>query len=263
MKLLQLEQTPAYVRDNEHVKNGYRPEMSARRACFSVFALHNETLNIWSHGITSIIFMFCLIDFNTLLSGSGQPKWPMNIFICSAIALFAASSIFHTMLCVSESIYTLFRKIDMACISLLMFSMFLPFCVYCFSASTAAAYIAGAFLVSSVCCVTSMMPVFHTNAFHIYRPMVFGCIGILGLAAIAYAGLTFAVAEGALELIAGQLGACFVGAVFYASKWPERCWQQAISPSMLIKSHVLFHICIAYGIWLYYRAMLLLFNQQN
>ena len=79
---------------------------------------------------------------------------------------------------------------------------------------------------------------------------MFGCIGVLGLVAVLQASLNVKVAA----FIGGQMFACLVGAIFYATKWPE------ISlAGSLVHSHFIFHCCISLGILLYYRACLLLF----
>ena len=40
---------PDFLRDNEYIRTGYRANWSVKEAFLSLFQLHNETLNIWTH----------------------------------------------------------------------------------------------------------------------------------------------------------------------------------------------------------------------
>lgn len=48
---------PHWLRDNDYIVKGYRPPLPSIRACFnSIFRLHNETVNIWTHGLGTKIY---------------------------------------------------------------------------------------------------------------------------------------------------------------------------------------------------------------
>lgn len=40
---------PAYLQDNEFIRTGYRAELSLAQCLMSLFSVHNETGNVWSH----------------------------------------------------------------------------------------------------------------------------------------------------------------------------------------------------------------------
>ena len=41
---------PAWLKDNEYLHHGHRPELPSFQACLdSCFRLHSETVNIWTH----------------------------------------------------------------------------------------------------------------------------------------------------------------------------------------------------------------------
>ena len=65
-----IKEAPEYLVDNEYIIRGYRIgfELEKKRVTLkSMFAWHNETINIWSHFIGSLIFLLmCLYTFYTI-----------------------------------------------------------------------------------------------------------------------------------------------------------------------------------------------------
>ena len=48
-----------------HIKTGYRKQLSYQDCIYSIFCIHNETVNIWTHLGSSILFMFMgIFNFN-------------------------------------------------------------------------------------------------------------------------------------------------------------------------------------------------------
>ncbi|XP_028772787.1 heptahelical transmembrane protein 4 isoform X1 [Neltuma alba] len=48
---------PGYLRDNEYILGHYRSEWPLKQALLSVFSIHNETLNVWTHLIGFFLFL--------------------------------------------------------------------------------------------------------------------------------------------------------------------------------------------------------------
>lgn len=48
--LHKIEDVPNYLRYNPYIKCGYRQQLDIKQCCSSLFYLHNETVNIYTHG---------------------------------------------------------------------------------------------------------------------------------------------------------------------------------------------------------------------
>ncbi|RXH92180.1 hypothetical protein DVH24_033076 [Malus domestica] len=62
--LRKFEELPPYMKDNEYILDYYRCEWPLKDLLFSVFACHNETLNIWTYDT----LIPCLDSFPSLFN---------------------------------------------------------------------------------------------------------------------------------------------------------------------------------------------------
>lgn len=56
-KLFKYEELPKFLKDNEFIRDYYRCEWPLKHIFLSLFSLHNETLNVWTHLLGFIIFV--------------------------------------------------------------------------------------------------------------------------------------------------------------------------------------------------------------
>jgi hypothetical protein len=65
-------QAPLHMR-SRFIVTGYRVGYSFSRCLRSIFELHNETVNIWTHLIGFMIFLYCLLtDIDMLRTNNAQ-----------------------------------------------------------------------------------------------------------------------------------------------------------------------------------------------
>lgn len=60
-QLVEYHSLPAYMKDNEFILGHYRAEWPLKQIFFSIFTLHNETLNVWTHLIGFFLFLILTI----------------------------------------------------------------------------------------------------------------------------------------------------------------------------------------------------------
>ncbi|KAF8410243.1 hypothetical protein HHK36_002767 [Tetracentron sinense] len=56
-QLVEYHSLPAFLRDNEFILGHYRSEWPLKQVFLSIFTLHNETLNVWTHLIGFFLFL--------------------------------------------------------------------------------------------------------------------------------------------------------------------------------------------------------------
>lgn len=56
-QLIEYHSLPAFLRDNEFILGHYRSEWPIKQILLSIFSIHNETLNVWTHLIGFFLFL--------------------------------------------------------------------------------------------------------------------------------------------------------------------------------------------------------------
>ena len=103
VKVAELCDLPGWMQKDVYITRGYRPEKNSFRGCYdSLWYLHNQTVNVWSHLLTGI-FILLLFLWSSLpvLHGeyvfSAGDLWALQSYLLGAIAcLFFSVSSIHT-----------------------------------------------------------------------------------------------------------------------------------------------------------------------
>lgn len=103
---------PQWLQDNDFLHKGHRPPLPSFSACFrSIFRIHTETGNIWTHLLGCLAFTGMALYF--LTRPSAEIQWQEKVvfasFFAGAIMCMGMSFTFHTVSCHSEKVGKLFR----------------------------------------------------------------------------------------------------------------------------------------------------------
>ena len=96
---LGIEDIPDWYKDNEYILTKYRnTDRNYLYYLKSIFKLHNETFNIWTHLLGALVFLYIGISLNihyhTLSSWTSYLS--INLYVFSVFITFFFSSIMHT-----------------------------------------------------------------------------------------------------------------------------------------------------------------------
>ena len=87
---------------NDFIMSGYRLNFRGITDCFKFgFSLHNETVNIWTHLLAGLFFVYQAIDFAISIKNWNLEDIVVLIAICGCIWCMAASVWFHLCVCIS------------------------------------------------------------------------------------------------------------------------------------------------------------------
>ncbi|VDN97029.1 unnamed protein product [Rodentolepis nana] len=242
---------PEWMRDNDFLIWGHRPPLASFRMCFrSIFRIHTETGNIWTHLLGCVCFLVLCISFlsHPELNLPWDEILVISVFFISAILALGFSWIFHTFACHSERIGKLFGKLDYIGIAILEIGSFVPWIHYSFYCHTNVKIIYLC-LITILGIITMILSSYDQFSTPNYRGVRAGLFISLGLSAVAPC-LHYIYLEGFWESVTspalGWLGLMailyIIGALFYATRTPERFFPGKFD--IWFQSHQIFHVFV-------------------
>ncbi|CAK9295481.1 unnamed protein product [Gordionus sp. m RMFG-2023] len=222
---------PKYLQDNDFLLHGHRPQLESFIQCFrSIFRIHTETVNIWTHLLGCIAFLVVAAYF--ISRPSNQVLWREKLifgsFFFSAILCLGFSFLFHTMSCHSEKMGKLFSRLDYCGITFLIMGSCVPWLYYSFYCQPYIkfGYLTLIILLGIICLVISFWERFGDPDYRWLRAglfITFGCSGVVPALHYTIAnGIYTAMTLGVMGWV-GLMGLLYiVGTLMYAFRVPER-----------------------------------------
>lgn len=242
---------PDHMKDNDFIVTGYRAYYSAKQCFSSIFRVHNETMNIWTHMLGFFLYVaMLLISFNLApLDSPISDKIILALFLFSAVQCLFFSSAFHTF-CAHKRYrtYQKFQILDYCGISCLICGSFLTYLHYGFYNQLLWRIIyysvLGVLWIFGY--VLPCFPFFRSLKFRIWRAVYYVLMGVCLFilcchAMIVNQALVFVGRIGWANLVL-ELSFYLVGAVIYASRYPERWFPGKLD--IFFHSHQIWHVFI-------------------
>ncbi|XP_037086402.1 adiponectin receptor protein-like [Pollicipes pollicipes] len=261
-RLVSFHALPPWAQDNDYIHKSHRAPMPSFYACFrSIFYIHTETVNIWTHLLGCIGFVIIATYFLTRpsIEIDYQEKVVFSCFFAGAIVCMGASFIFHTVGCHSKRVLRLFSKFDYCGISLLIVGSFIPWLYYGFYCSFVpkVIYLTCVICLGSACMVVSLVDKFGEPEYRSLRAGLFLGFGLSGVVpAVHYLyseGWFNSVPLTAVGWLA-LMGALYVaGALLYAFRVPERWFPGKCD--IYFQSHQIFHVLVVAGAMVHYHGV--------
>jgi len=222
---------PAWLQDNDCVHHGYRPPLPSFYECFkSIFRVHTETGNIWSHMLGCVVFLAIAIYFVTRPDHEVQlqEKLVFSIFFVGVVACLALSSVFHTLCCHSERVGKLVLKLDYVGITLLIICSFIPWIFYGFycRSEPKITYTATIIILGIGCIIVSSWEKFSEPDLRHVRAGMFLALAMSGVIPsihyILMEGFSSAINDARFDWLMLMAVLYIFGTALYAMRIPER-----------------------------------------
>ncbi|KAI0599223.1 hemolysin-III channel protein-like protein Izh2 [Biscogniauxia sp. FL1348] len=277
-KLLGL-RNPSDRHGSDHLQTGYRRECASVWACFQSWTyIHNDTVNIYSHVIGTVIFMLTpLYVFGSEVPPRYKVSTTADILVCSTYFLgvavcFTLSTLFHTFMSHSEPWYTTGIKFDYQGILLLMWGSTVPLVYYSFPCEAASssgvrpAYWGATTALAALCSLATFHPAIGGPHLGHVRAALFGAFGFGSfLAPVAHGVLRFGLAAQRERVGLGWIGLTALcngaGVVMYALKFPERWYPRRFD--IWGASHQIMHVAVVFAALAYTKAVLQAFDYHH
>jgi len=253
---------PKWLQDNDFIRQGYRPPLPSFWDCIkSIFSIHTETGNIWTHMLGCIAFLGVASFFLSCEDPEirTEDKMVFSAFFTGACVCLGLSTCFHTFLCHSEWAGQLFSKLDYVGIALLIMGSFVPWLYYSFYCDfyPRVIYLCIEIILGITSIVVSLWPRFGEPK---YRPLRAGVFMSFGLSGVIPA-VHYSVAEGWLKALnQASLGwlilmglLYIIGTMFYALRIPERFFPGKFD--IWFQSHQIFHVFVVAAAFVHYHGI--------
>lgn len=251
---------PKWLQDNDFLHRGHRPPLPSFRACFkSIFRLHTETGNIWTHLLGCVAFIGVATYFLCSHDIQIQEKLIFGAFFAGAIICLGFSFAFHTLSCHSAEIGRLFSKLDYCGIALLIMGSFVPWLYYGFYChyQPKVIYLSIVSVLGCLSIIVSLWDKFSEPGLRPLRAGVFMSFGLSGvIPAIHYLlmeGWINSISRASLGWLVLMGLLYIIGALLYALRVPERWFPGKFD--IWFQSHQLFHILVIAAAFVHYHGI--------
>jgi adiponectin receptor len=260
-QLISWDELPEWAKDNELIDHHYRTHADADAVlCLrSVFKLHNETMNIWTH----FGGFLCFLGVFASLFAAQRPEWTGGdtaawaCFAVGCLGCLGCSSIFHILMNHSNEMFRRTITLDYLGIVILIWGSNVVATRFLFWCDTTMQLCFMGFITAfgvSVM-VTMLVPKFMAPKYRVFRAVLFTAMGGSGLVPILVFTVRHADSNEAWhisQLLFGMLGSYGLGVVIYAMRFPECLFPGKVN--LFFASHQWMHVAVLSGCVCHYEA---------
>jgi len=261
-KAVSFSSLPSWMQDNEFLQENNRPPMYSFRGCLkSMFRLHTETWNIWSHFLGFLFWLAlslksCVIcgDPTIVLKGIQVHNLPwvqqallLMFFVCE-MAVFSFSFVFHLFSNHSKRVYLFLSRLDYSGVTFVITGSFVPsyyYGLYCRPVSLYT-HVTIQCILSAICLSITFWNKFGAPKYRTLRFTVFILFGLYAVIPsvqiILQDGLQYARHAYSISGIVTAAMFAVLGALVYVLRVPERFFHGKVI-TIWFNSHHIWHIC--------------------
>jgi adiponectin receptor len=256
-----------------YILTSYRANHTLRECLRSLCLAHNETVNVWTHIIGCVLFVIIFVHATggavleglpphvaeSLRSADGLERWPLYVFLASALACLSLSAVYHLIGTANVRWHSSFESFDYFGIIALIVGSCFPVVHYGFG--PAFPNLRRMYLLT-ICLLGVVLAkgTVHRGGFfeHTWtRVSLFIALALSGVVALLHAVIAHDFSPTTTSLLKGvlQMGATYLlGVGFYVLNLPERCAPRRFD--IIGSSHNFWHVCVMLAAYLHWQTVL-------
>ena len=257
-KVVCFEDVPQWLQHNDYLRSFHRPVLPSLELCFwSIFRLHNQTTNIWSHLLGALLFNFLFMNNFPEYLTKTEDRFVFGLVYFGVILSFYGSTVFHTFLCHSERTASIVAKIDYYGVSLHIFTNIIGltyFVYYCQTLKMKSFLFLAALLCAS-CLFLNALTIFNQNSnfSRVLRSVIFLSFGSIAvIPQISWFFSNNMQISTSIEHMFLMNISYVLGVILYSTRFPECIF---VGKCDIFHSHMLFHICAVGGSYFCYKTI--------
>jgi adiponectin receptor len=263
-----------YILGNNFLEQGYRMNYSPIECILSLFHMHNETLNVWTHLGGALIFLYffmCVASPEIFPEGLGSKNsWiypppprisalsavPLLMFLGCAFFCFTASALFHLLQARNKNWYLYLISLDFSGIAIVNTGCYLPifYCLFHCQPTVMWIYVGGISLCVFLLLGVSMSEKMSTDEYRNIRIALYLSVAPFGITPIIHAVFFSDSLEGIISSFCTKYMytmACLIfGLTVYIFRFPECYFPGRFD--FWMSSHQIWHMAGFMGIYIHY-----------
>ncbi|KAK8121488.1 hypothetical protein PG999_005608 [Apiospora kogelbergensis] len=269
-RLLFFHKIPSWQQDNEYILSGYRPTSgSVWRSLTSLFYLHNQTVNAYSHLIGAAVFIALSVYFHQVVYKFQANRHVVDLVVvftyCLGVAVcFLFSATFHILWNHNLPLTSFCNKLDYLGILILMWGAGIPTIYYGFfcNESLRLLYWSSTSGTALSCAILTLDPHFASPKFRSWRACFYAGFGLSSIIFVVHGLLVYgwAVQKSRMWLVwMGWMATSnLVGAAIYAARIPER-WAPRLF-DICGASHQISHVAVMVAAYIHFDGIVSAFR---
>ncbi|KAK8037789.1 hypothetical protein PG991_001135 [Apiospora marii] len=227
-------------------------------------AFSQDTVNIWSHLLGALWFLWCLLDHpkyqRPYPDASLGDSLALGVYYLAVVVCFALSTLFHTFSDHSPGMHKFGNELDHLGIVLVLWGTGVSGAHFAFNCNEGleVAYIGFLSATAIGCGIFTLRPMFRQPAYRTTRFLLYLFLGTSLFASIAHGlvlyGYTALNAMMSLDSFLGLAVINFAGSAVYAARVPERWFPGTFD--YIGQSHNLMHVLVLTGALVRLRGLL-------
>ncbi|XP_054165789.1 adiponectin receptor protein-like [Oppia nitens] len=253
---------PKFLRDNNYIRGQHRPVLPSFRLCFgSIFRIHSETGNIWTHLVGFVVFV--IISLSLLAIGPHKhtllpmDKLMLGVYFTGALVCHLLSTVYHTCKCHSPGVCHVFHALDFCGISLQIICSMIPCFYYGFYTQYMKWFYIYTGAGTTLFCVALTISLYPKFATPVYKPLRALVFLVFGLSNVVPGLHLYYILEPQFmycwSLVVLQGMVYVLGAVIYALRIPEKYFPGKCD--LWPQSHQIFHSLVTIGALIHFRSI--------